>query len=75
MSEKSTILAAALGFFFGPLGLLYVTVKGAVIMFFVNCVVGFITLGFGLFLTWPICAIWGYVAANNFNKELHRLRG
>lgn len=69
-SEKSPILAVALAFFFGPLGLLYSTPFGAIVMFFVNMVVGFFTLGFGLILTWPGCAIWAYIAANKANKEL-----
>jgi hypothetical protein len=70
-SEKSVGLACALAFFFGPIGLLYSTPKGAIIMFFVNCFVGLFTLGFGLILTWPICAVWGWNAASKHNKQLH----
>jgi len=69
-SEKSPGIAAILGFFFGPLGLLYSTVKGAIIMIIVNFVVGLFTLGFGLFLAWPICAIIGYFAAKKSNEKL-----
>ena len=54
---KSLGLAIFLGVAFGPLGLLYSTVTGAIIMFFVNVLVGLLTLGFGLFLTWPICGL------------------
>ena len=69
-STKNPGMAALLGCLFGPLGLLYSTVKGAIIMFFVNLLVGIFTLGFGLFLTWPICGVWGYKAANAYNKKL-----
>lgn len=67
---KSVGLAIALGFVFGPLGLLYSTILGAVVMFFVNILIGVVTLGVGLFLTWPLCAVWAYVATNSYNKTL-----
>jgi hypothetical protein len=67
---KSVGLAIFLGVFFGPLGLLYSSVTGAIVMFLVNIVVGIFTLGFGLFLTWPICGIWTYVAAKSYNERL-----
>ena len=69
-SPKNVGLAAGLGFFFGPIGMCYTTIKGAIIMFLVNFVVGGITLGFGLFLTWPICAVWAYLAAKKYNERL-----
>ena len=70
-STKNVGLAAGLGFFFGPLGMCYATLKGALIMFLVNIVIGIFTLGFGVFLTWPICAIWAYVAAKKYNEQLY----
>ena len=70
-STKNVGLAAVLGFFFGPLGMCYATLKGALIMFLVNIVIGIFTLGFGVFLTWPICAIWAYMAAKKYNEQLY----
>jgi H+/Cl- antiporter ClcA len=67
---KSVGLAIFLGVFFGPVGLLYSTVLGAIVMFVVNILVGLFTLGFGLFITWPICGIWAYVAAKAYNEKL-----
>jgi len=67
---KNPGIAALLGFFFGPLGLLYSTMTGAIVMFIINVFVGVITIGFGLFITWPICAIWGYIAAQSSNKKM-----
>lgn len=67
---KSPMAAALLGFFFGPLGLLYVGFVPALIMLGVNILVGAFTLGFGLFLTWPLCAMVGWSRANLANKNL-----
>lgn len=69
-APKSVGVAVALTFFFGPLGLLYSTVIGGVIMLAVSVVVGVLTLGIGLLVTHPICIIWGVVAANDYNKKL-----
>ena len=68
-TQKSAGTAALLGFFFGPLGMLYATGLGALIMFIITGIVAFVTLGFGLLITNPICAIWAYVKVNNDNKK------
>lgn len=67
---KSVGLAILLGVLFGPLGLLYSTVSGAIVMFVVSIVIGVVTVGFGLILTWPICGIWAAVAAKSHNERL-----
>ena len=72
---KSVGMAFLLAFFFGPLGLLYSSVTGGIVMFLVNVVVGILTLGFGLFITWPICCIWAIVAANNANAAMRNSAG
>lgn len=69
-STKNPGIAALLGFFFGPLGLLYVGFAPALLMFCVNVAVALFTAGLGLFLTWPVCAVVGYARASRFNKEL-----
>jgi len=46
-----------------PLGLFYASVMGGVIML----VLSVITLGFGLFVTWPGSVIWAAVAVNKEN--------
>lgn len=60
---KSILLAFVLTFFFGPFGMLYSTVVGGIIMLVVCLIFGAMTLGFGLVVLWPICIIWGTVAA------------
>lgn len=67
--QKSIGLAIVLAIFFGPLGQLYATVSGGLIMMLISVVVAIFTLGFGLFVTWPICVIWAAIAANNANKK------
>lgn len=69
-TPKDPTAAALLGFFFGPLGLLYSTVSGALIMFGVSVVVGLLTFGLGLFLLWPVSAVVGYQAAKSTNQRL-----
>jgi len=70
---KSVGVAFLLTFFFGPLGMLYSTVSGALIMLGVMLVGGFfvavVTFGLGLLLFWPLVwaasIIWACVAAGN----------
>ena len=59
-----------LTFLFGPLGMFYSTVSGAVIMLIVSIVLAAFTLGFSIFITWPICMIWGAVAVNSYNTAV-----
>jgi hypothetical protein len=69
-NPKSVGVAILLAFCFGPLGMLYSTVGGAVVMFFVSFFVGIVTLGMGLFITWPACVIWAAYAASEHNRRL-----
>jgi hypothetical protein len=69
-SRKSVGGAVALAFFFGPLGMLYATVPGAFVMFFVNVLVLIGTAGIGLLLTIPLGMIWAGSAASSHNKGL-----
>lgn len=69
-SRKSVGGAVALAFFFGPLGMLYATVPGAFVMFFINVLVIIGTAGGGLLLTIPIGMIWAGSAASSHNKGL-----
>ena len=70
---KSVGVAFVLTFFFGPLGMLYSTVSGALIMLgaslFGAFFIGIMTLGLGLFIWWPAIwvtsIVWGCVAAGN----------
>lgn len=70
LSQKSMAIAIILTILFGPLGMLYSTIWGGVIMLIACVVIGVPTLGIGLWVLWPICVIWGAVAANSYNKKL-----
>jgi|GEM_PF-878716 len=69
-AHKNVGLAVLLAFLFGPLGMLYATITGGIVMFFVNIVVAVLTLGLGLFLTIPLGMLWAGMAANSHNKGL-----
>ena len=67
---KSMGLAILLTVLFGPIGMFYSTIWGAIIMIPISAVVGFFTVGIGLLVTWPICIIWTAVATSSHNKKL-----
>jgi TM2 domain-containing membrane protein YozV len=71
---KSVGVAILLAFFFGPLGLLYASVAGGIIMLILGGLIAIVTLGFGLIIVWVACVIWAVVAANNANKKQNVLR-
>jgi hypothetical protein len=69
-ATKSMGVSILLTVLFGPLGMLYSTIPGAIIMIICGMVLGVITLGFGLLLVWPIAIIWGAVATSSHNRKL-----
>lgn len=71
-STKSMGISIALTLFFGPLGMFYSTITGAIVMIIVDIIVGIITLGIGLLVTWIIQVIWAAVATSSYNKKLMR---
>ena len=68
--RKSVGLAVVAALFFGPLGMIYATGIGALIMFFINVLVMVGTAGAGLLITLPIGAIWAGSAASQHNAKL-----
>lgn len=73
-TDKSVAVALVLTFLFGPLGLLYVTVLGGVLMTLLAIVVAIFTLGFGLILLWPITMVWGAVVAGQQHQKYDEWR-
>lgn len=69
-AAKSMGIAIILAVLLGPLGLFYSTIIGGIVMAIVSLVVGFLTVGFGLLLTWPICVLWAAVAVGMHNKRI-----
>jgi len=68
--QKNVALAVILGLFFGPIGMLYVGVTPALIMFGVSLFGALFTFGLALFVTIPICAIWAGIEASNQNSRI-----
>ena len=77
-APKNMILALLLAALFGPLGLLYATIHGGLIMLCVFIVLFIIitifTLGFGFMLPFfiisPTCVLWAYMATEKYNERL-----
>jgi hypothetical protein len=70
VAGKSMAMAIVLAIIFGPLGMLYATVTGGIVMIFISILAAVFTLGFGLFLTWPVCVVWAAIATNSYNKKI-----
>jgi len=76
VQEKSLVVAFILTLIFGPLGMLYSTIAGGIIMIVVYLVIlglTVITLGMAsaLFIpAWIICIVWGVIAAKNRNRTI-----
>jgi len=71
---KSVGISILLTILLGPLGMLYSTISGAIIMFIVSVIVTIGTAGIGLIITWPICIIWAAVAASDYNDKLLNIK-
>lgn len=67
--DKSVGVAFALTFFFGPLGLFYVSTLIAVVALVINFVVLVMTLGLGVTLTWPATIILGCILADRRHRD------
>ncbi len=68
--QKSAGVAFILAFLFGPLGLLYASVTGGVVMFFAGGLITVVTLGFGYLFVMPVCVIWALIAVNKANSKI-----
>ncbi|HSW93969.1 MAG TPA: hypothetical protein VLJ15_06435 [Gammaproteobacteria bacterium] len=66
---KSVAVALLFCVFLGPIGLLYATLTGGILML----VLGFFALRAKLMalaiLIWLLCCIWGVAATNRYNKK------
>jgi len=67
---KSVGISILLTILFGPLGMFYSTILGAIAMCIISLFVIASTFGLGLLIVWPICIVWGAVATNSYNKEI-----
>lgn len=70
--EKNMVASILLSLIFGPLGLLYASVTGGIVMLLISIVVAIFTLGLGLLITFPICIIWAVIATNTYNENVRQ---
>jgi hypothetical protein len=68
-APKSPIVAFILTFLFGPLGLLYVSVTGGLVLILAAILSFFILPLIGGIIIWIISIIWGVVGAMNSKKN------
>ncbi|MBV9960954.1 MAG: hypothetical protein JO072_01790 [Parafilimonas sp.] len=71
--QKSVGTAFLLAFLFGPLGLLYASVAGGLIMFVISLTLFFLLPLIGPILCWIGCIIWAVVSAQNVNAKAGNL--
>ena len=75
-ARKSVGVAIVLTLFFGPFGMFYTTVGGALTMLAVLFVGGFLAFGLFWFLLWPIAwagsMVWGALAASRATPDPYR---
>lgn len=67
--RKSVGLAIVLAFLFGPLGIAYASVGGAIAMCLLTLFLMVPTMGLGLFLAWPASMLWAAYAATEHNRR------
>lgn len=70
VQSKSMAVGILLALFFGPLGLFYSTVPGALIMLVLSVVVAFFTLGLGLLIIPLLSVLWAAIAISSHNNKL-----
>ena len=70
---KSMGIALILTFLFGPLGLLYASVPGGIIMIIVGVLGGIVTLGIGAIVAWVLSFIWAIIAVSRHNSKINRM--
>lgn len=77
--QKSVLIAFLLALFFGPLGLIYASVTGGIIMLLIGVAIivigkllaaSIILLASGLVIVWIACMVWSYNAAKQTIKNI-----
>ena len=68
MRDRSVLLAVVLTVLFGPLGLFYASVWGALALIVVAAIGVVPTMGFVLIFVWPASIAWAVIAASNQHK-------
>ena len=67
---KSVAGALMLGLFLGPVGLLYATTSGGIVMLMLAIALVPTKLPVPIAMVWLASCIWGVIATNRFNQKL-----
>ncbi len=67
---KSLAGALLLSIFFGPIGLLYATTLGGIVMIILGCVTVSSLLPVPIIIVWLGSCIWSVVATNDHNRKM-----
>ena len=67
---KSVATALVFTVFLGPLGLLYATIQGGIVMLLIGLVVISSKLYFPIILLWVSCCIWAVKSVEKYNQAL-----
>lgn len=73
MPYKSVAVALLFSAFLGPIGVLYASTLGGVILIVVGFIVACMKLPVPIILVWLISCIWGVAATNTYNKKVTTL--
>jgi len=73
--KKSMGIALILTILFGPLGLLYASVGGGLLLVLFGVVVGFFTLGAGAILAWGLSIVWAIFSVSSHNGKISKMTG
>jgi hypothetical protein len=66
---KSIVAAFFLTLLFGPLGLLYASIAGGIIMTILSIILVPLTAGIAGLIIWPITIVWAVIAAAASKKK------
>jgi hypothetical protein len=67
---KSMGRAFVLTSLFGPLGLLYATLEGALVMLAAGFALALFTLAYSILIVWPVSIIWACRAVRAHNRKM-----
>ena len=68
--RKSILISLILTFLFGPLGMLYSTIIGSIVMIIISIVAALLTAGGSIIVTWVVSMVWGLIAVERYNRKM-----
>ena len=71
---RSPIAALLLCVLLGPVGLIYASAVGALVMLFLFLVAYGTNSFYAIAMVWILCCFWGVIAANRYNRRvMHKM--